>query len=253
MRPGHTLIGCQVKKPCVFCGKRQNHHRSLCPKKFSTNKEFDRGTNTKSSSLAVLQADKESTSPVLTSTLFVSGNQVLMQTATCKVKNPSQPIETIAKLFLDCGSQRSYVTGDLSEKLHLKCQASESISVHTFGSDEKRLIPTKTSEIGIVLTDEKLAVLKVNIVPCITGNLNNVPVPLAELNPIFTTLKLADDYSNPTSQYVIDVLVGNDYYFELMLPERKQLRPGLFLLNSKLGWILSGRVQQTIAPNYSLH
>jgi len=82
--------------------------------------------------------------------------------------------------------------------------------------------------------------------------LNNVPIPLAELNPIFTTLKLADDYSNPTTQYVIDVLVGNDYYFELMLPERKQLRPGLFLLNSKLGWILSGRVEQTISPNYSL-
>ena len=38
------------------------------------------------------------------------------------------------------------------------------------------------------------------------------------------------------------MLIGNDYYFELLQPRKIDLGEGLFLFYSKLGWILSGQV-----------
>ena len=40
----------------------------------------------------------------------------------------------------------------------------------------------------------------------------------------------------------MELLIGNDYYSDLILPERKKVIPGLYLLGSHLGWILSGRL-----------
>ena len=39
----------------------------------------------------------------------------------------------------------------------------------------------------------------------------------------------------------MELLIGNDYYSDLILPERKKVIPGLYLLGSHFGWILSGR------------
>ena len=40
----------------------------------------------------------------------------------------------------------------------------------------------------------------------------------------------------------MELLIGNDYYNDLILPERKKGIPGLYLFGSHLGWILSGRL-----------
>ena len=40
---------------------------------------------------------------------------------------------------------------------------------------------------------------------------------------------------------LIELLIGSDYYLELTATEKIELKPGLYLLGSKLGWILSGR------------
>ena len=49
----------------------------------------------------------------------------------------------------------------------------------------------------------------------------------------------------------MELLIGNDYYNELILPERKKLRPGLYLLASHLGWILSDRHENVRSFNVS--
>ena len=38
----------------------------------------------------------------------------------------------------------------------------------------------------------------------------------------------------------MELLTGNDYYSDLILPERKKVIPGLYLLGSHLGCTLSG-------------
>ena len=39
------------------------------------------------------------------------------------------------------------------------------------------------------------------------------------------------------------MLIGNDYYFDLLEPHKLDLGGGLYFFNSKLGWILGGRIE----------
>ena len=41
----------------------------------------------------------------------------------------------------------------------------------------------------------------------------------------------------------IDILIGNDFYLDIIQQEKKIEQPRLLLLKSKLGWILAGTVQ----------
>jgi len=43
----------------------------------------------------------------------------------------------------------------------------------------------------------------------------------------------------------IDMLIGNNLYFDLLEPQKLDVQGGLFLLNSKLGWILGGQTEST--------
>ena len=53
--------------------------------------------------------------------------------------------------------------------------------------------------------------------------------------------KLADTLPTDTELSTIEMLISNDYYFELLFPRRMELGGGLFLFQSKLGWFLGGR------------
>ena len=44
-------------------------------------------------------------------------------------------------------------------------------------------------------------------------------------------------------RYRIDLLVGNDYYADIVSMKGITICDGLYLLGSKFGWILSGRAQ----------
>ena len=52
----------------------------------------------------------------------------------------------------------------------------------------------------------------------------------------------------------IDLFIGNDYYADIVSMKSTTLKDGLYLLGSKLGWILSGRTQceDSSAPKNSL-
>ena len=43
LRPGHQSRDCPDDKLCIHCGKRNAHHRSLCPEKFSIDKQEQKG------------------------------------------------------------------------------------------------------------------------------------------------------------------------------------------------------------------
>jgi len=44
-----------------------------------------------------------------------------------------------------------------------------------------------------------------------------------------------------SDSYLTEMLIRNEYYFDLLLPWKTDLIPGLQLFQSKLGWILGGR------------
>ncbi|XP_053389851.1 uncharacterized protein LOC128552808 [Mercenaria mercenaria] len=86
-----------------------------------------------------------------------------------------------------------------------------------------------------------------NIVPTISGTIqrNSMSKSLSShLENLLLSVELADTIPLKQESSTIDVLIGNDYYLDIVLPNRLEIQPGLYLLASKLGWILTGRANE---------
>ena len=75
LQRGHTMKECHKQWSCAHCSKH-NHHRSLCPKPFSSEGRSN-----------VPEGHNDSSSSSTEGAMVTTGNQVLMQTATAKIKN----------------------------------------------------------------------------------------------------------------------------------------------------------------------
>ena len=71
--------------------------------------------------------------------------------------------------------------------------------------------------------------LKVAVVPSITEKVNRIPLKkedLEFLNKEFTKGKLADTLPCQVESSIIEILIGNDYYFDLLQPRKMELGSG---------------------------
>ena len=86
--------------------------------------------------------------------------------------------------------------------------------------------------------------LDVSVVPNITGRVTQTPLCKDDITFLMSERfknKLANVLPAKSDSCPIKMLIENDYYFDLLLPRKIDLRPGLWLFQSKLGWILGGR------------
>lgn len=65
-----------------------------------------------------------------------SEKRVLVQTAKAEVKNKNNLKHQEVRILFDSGSQRTYVTENLAEKLQLSKKGEEELKLETFGSDK---------------------------------------------------------------------------------------------------------------------
>ena len=65
---------------------------------------------------------------------------------------------------------------------------------------------------------------------------------------------LADSFPTEKEETTIEPLIGNDYYLDFILPQRVEVQPGLYMLASKLGWILTGSTTEAAkdTPEYNM-
>ena len=190
-------------KICAHCGKKNEHHRSLCPTLFANKNS--------SSSLSSVEdvADNNPTG--------VASTNVLMQTAITTVKNTVGNCSKLVRLLLDSGSQRTYITEKLAKGIKLKLGTSESFSIATFGVNPSKQIQCKLSELQLVLKNGSLMPIKVIVILNITGKLTRAPLSLSDVEFLKESSmedKLADTLVTNAESFQIDMLLGNDYYFD---------------------------------------
>ena len=87
--------------------------------------------------------------PETESSVLVSGEQVLMQTALADTVNLKTSKKQSTRLLLDCGSQRTYISEDLVNKLQLVPSNTEILTVFTFGSTKPKEFKTPVVEFGL--------------------------------------------------------------------------------------------------------
>ena len=122
LRKGHLLKECSSTKACVYCKKKGNHHRSLCPNQFST-------TNNEVST-ASIETKKTN--------LVATEERVIMQTALINLtngKNETQEDDNKqqVRVLMDSGSQRTYISKDIADKLKLIPIDKNFLTIYTFG------------------------------------------------------------------------------------------------------------------------
>ena len=125
----------------------------------------------------------------------------------------------------------------------------------TSGSKTSKDLITGTSEILMLLKDGTLFKMKVNIVPRISGTISRMAVSAGKLKKVVNAFDLADSIPYEEESSTIDILLGNDYYLDLVMctgEQRKEISPRLYLILSKLGWILTGRLDCDILDSHLL-
>ena len=144
------------------------------------------------------------------------------------------------RVLLDSGSQSSYITNNLKRKLGLIPTKTETLNLNTFGNEKfnsKRdcdLIKLRLQ--GKHGEDVNISALSFEAI-C-----SPVPskVSLHE-QPHLLYLDLADCISgNMDSQDNIDVLIGSDYYWDIITGEVARGDDKLVAVSSKFGWLVSG-------------
>ena len=221
-KKNHKATECMTKKRCYYC-KKSNHHSSLCPEEF---KVPDSESGELSACSPCLLAAKET---------------VVMQTAYASMVNPVNLKGTHGRILMDSGSYRSYITKKMADTLKLDQSETEVLHLSTFGTKKTKAMNVPKCKLKLYLLNQETIEIEVNVVPEITGSIERSPVNIEEIKKRWEDIQLADVPPSTREVATIDMLIGNDYYNELIGTKKRKLQNGLFLVESKFGWILTGR------------
>ena len=169
----------------------------------------------------------------------VRGQLVLLQTARALALNEDGRRSSNVRVLFDTGSQRSYITDNLTDRLRLKPPGKERIHLDTFGDYNFR---SKTCNVVAVClrrpNESEVITIRALSFPTICSSLPNL-VKLDEF-PHLSGLDLADPPSSGPEG--IDILIGFDYYWNIVGEEVVWGDSGPTVVSSKLGWLLSGTI-----------
>ena len=145
------------------------------------------------------------------------------------------------RILFDNGSQRSYVTSSLKSRLNLKPIKTETLHLNTFGGSTFRKQSCEVVKLRLRKNEgEEVEVTPLNY-PIICS-----PLPSkVEVNyPHLEDLQLADSLNDNCG--AIDVLIGSDYYWEIVSGETVRGDCGPTAVSSKFGWLLAGPLRDSV-------
>ena len=125
----------------------------------------------------------------------------------------------------------------------------EKISILTFGFTNPTIVNTQTACVKLKLKNGSQMTLQVDVVPFIASRMERFPINLQIFEKVLSNYNLADDLPMSYESSHIDLLIENDYYGDIVFSKKSELCPGLYLMDSKLGFLITGRIQQRKLSN----
>ena len=253
----HLFRQCLSQKACFYCKQKSNHHSALCPTRFGGESEHENNNNETIPTLITSSGCASSKINTLT-----TDYDVLMKTAKVYIVNTVTGKGKMAMALFDSGAKKSYITKDVAEVLGLVSGPANLVRLNTFGTTATSDIYTRKTCFNIQQLDGSSLKIVANICDNITGNIVRERVDLEKYKHTWKNLKLANNdivrntsmnADNKICNMKIDILIGNDFYDDIIGTERIQIKNGLYLINSTLGWIFSGRVEnRRVEEDYAL-
>lgn len=228
LRSGHMVKQC-YSRPCKTCKAKHNtllHFDSNQMPKIE-NLKYSQGENSRDNQLESVNL----------SSVNISTDQVLLSTVLVDILDINNK-SFVVRALLDVGSQSSFLTERLQNKLRLtKIPANVKVCGFNEGESECK---NKCVARVISRTNGFSIDISCLVVPHITNSLPNFVFDKRHLN-IPTNITLADPrFDIPRD---IDMLIGADYFWDLICVGQVKLDThGPFAQKTKFGWIISGRV-----------
>ena len=252
LETGHGARACRIKYSCKKC--KGKHNISICDKdqRISDDKKIEKLQTHQTSTSTQNDINKDKSyscnrstenEQALHSVCAQTSSSVLLQTATADIFNADSQSFMRSRLLFDTGSQRSYITANLRNKLGLKIVRKENVIIKTFGELENSIV----QRLDVVKFSVKHRKSNQSIsiealcIPEICSPIANQRLKDAAVLDEFLNLEFADfcdDY------YLnIGILIGIDYYFRFFTGSRIESKNGVVASDSYLGWILSGSLR----------
>ncbi|MCP4456771.1 MAG: DUF1759 domain-containing protein, partial [Cytophagales bacterium] len=249
----------QPKRTCFHCGQEGQHTRLLCPKKFGSIREVyakgERASAWKPAQGLQQGSSIKSNAPKFGDAWGVYTNKsncivgsVRHMVAQAEAINPENGNRRQACIFLDGGSDRTFVTNKFARSMGLSERATERLSVMTFGHSQALEIDSKLVNLQLSLIDGSKLDVVANEVPLLTGTLQQQPLgdeDREKLREMSDNIMLADESPMSKPQTVApDILIGIEYYHKIVRGGPiKELPSGLYLVPTQLGFIVSGKIK----------
>ena len=146
-------------------------------------------------------------------------------------------------MLMDGGSQCSYVSNQLKILMRLKLNllGQEQLTINTFGNEHfnKRKYDLITVRLQ-ARQGEEVEITAVSF----SAICSPVQVPIElDRHPFLQELDLADANTSEHSSDNIDMLIGSDHYWDIVIGDLKHSDTGPIAVSSKFGWLLSGPVK----------
>ena len=242
LKTRHKSRDCDSQRNCRHCNRR--HHQSICDQSPAFQKINDDSKYPEKTTSTTTSASKKAT----------KGTRViLLQTARAVAINGTEQVSI--RILLDSGSQLSYITKDLQERLRLKPIRREKLQLNTFGNSafDTRSCEVVQLEIQKANSNETLAITAYSS-PVICSTLPTLVSPQEYEH--LKGLELADS-DFPDSPHRIDVLIGSDYYWNIVTGDTIVGNHGPVAISSKLGWrqivpplMIAFRLAQILYPSF---
>ena len=247
-----TLVEiCQATKECNKCGKR--HPPSICKSEQAKGQQQlsppynserpPEGETQPNSSSKVLPGQPLPNKPA---TMYIDATtSILLQTAKAKGWSKANPKNNMnVRILLDSGSQRSYVTSRVKNKLNLPVTGSESHMINTFGSTSETTQNCDIVSLSVGNDHNNGRNLKTYVVPTICAPINNQATHAVQSTyEHLRGLRLAN-CNEISNEFEVDVLIGSDQYWNIVTGKVVQEASGPTATGTKLAiaFVLSGPV-----------
>ena len=183
--------------------------------------------------------------PTSTSLCTNSSKTILLQTALAEISNPRNPALVLnARIVMDSGSQKSYVTQRVKDSLSLLVTGTQHLSIAAFGSSRGEPKQCKVVRLAVRTKSGGNQELDLFVVPHICDPLTTQTVSTcSKMYSHLSQLDLADISQDETLE--VDMLIGSDCYWEFVTGEIIRGQGGPVAVETTLGWVLSGPAGMT--------
>ncbi|MCP3668269.1 MAG: hypothetical protein GY696_38240, partial [Gammaproteobacteria bacterium] len=178
----------------------------------------------------------------------------MLLTAQVRIGNPDQPRKAaIVRAFLDSGSEKSFISHRVAQRLRLPVNFKQILSVLAFGAEKAQEMPSTNVSMTVTLRDgSKILLTNIHAVDRISGEIHRKALSSDDLSAIsnIPPEDFADKIPVQSDNFKPDLLLGINLFLATVSMDQKKLLPsGLNLVNSKFGILVGGSNDDQVLEN----